>query len=168
MNIRPAHVDDSEDIATIHVRGWQSAYRGIVPDSYLKSLSIEQRAKSWRSYFLEPSSSEIVVADVDSGLIGWASFGASRDDDAREGTGELYAVYVLPDHWSTGVGRALWQRAKERLAERGFVRATLWVLSANARAIRFYSAAGFVPTVQRSIEIGDVALPEARYEVPIG
>lgn len=167
MNVRPAQVEDSEDIATIHVRGWQSAYRGIVPEPHLQSLSIEQRVRSWRSLLLEGSPSEIVVAELDRGLIGFASFGPSRDGDAREDTGELYAAYVLPEHWSTGIGRALWYRARDRLVERGFLRATLWVLSDNARAIRFYSAAGFSPNIERSIEIGGTSLWEIRYEVPI-
>ncbi len=168
MNVRPAHVDDSGGIASIHVRGWQSAYRGIVPDPYLESLSIERRAGFWRSQILESSPTEIVVAEIDHGLVGWASFGPSRDDDARAGTGELYAVYVSPELWSTGVGRALWGHSKERLVEREFLRVTLWVLRDNVRAIRFYEAAGFAPTVERFIEIGGQKLPEFRYEVPIG
>ena len=168
MNVRPAHVDDSGGIAAIHVRGWQAAYRGIVPEPYLESLSVERRTMSWRAQILESSPTEIVVAEIDQRLIGWASFGPSRDDDARESIGELYAVYVLPELWSTGVGRALWNRAKGRLVERGFQRATLWVLRDNVRVIRFYEAAGFTPTVERPVDIGGKNLPEVRYEVPIG
>ena len=168
MNVRPAHVDDSGGIAEVHVRSWQSAYRDIVPAPYLESLSIERRTLFWRSQILESSPTEIVVAEIDKRLVGWASFGPSRDDDARESTGELYAFYVLPELWGTGVGRALWSRAEERLVERGFARVTLWVLRENLRAIRFYQAAGFAPTVERSIEIGGKNLHELRYEVPIG
>ena len=76
MNIRPAHVGDAAAIASVHMRAWQQAYRGIVPDEY---------------------------------------------------------------------GRV-----------------TLWVLSANARAVRFYAAAGFIPALERSIEIGGTLLPEIR------
>jgi ribosomal protein S18 acetylase RimI-like enzyme len=166
--IRPAQVDDAEGIATVHVLGWQAAYRGVVPDSYLDSLSIEQRALSWRAFFREPSPTEVWAADANQHLIGWVSMGESRDDDAPTGTGELNAIYVLPEYWSSGVGRALWLRAKQRLAERGFRRATLWVLADNDRAVRFYRAAGFSPISERDIEIGGKVLREVRYEVPIG
>jgi ribosomal protein S18 acetylase RimI-like enzyme len=168
MNVRPAHVDDAGGIASIHVRVWQAAYRGIVPEPYLESLSIERRTIFWRSQILESSPTEIVVADSAQSLAGWASFGPSRDDDRRESIGELYAIYVLPELWGTGAGRGLWDRAKQRLIERGFQRVTLWVLRDNVRAIRFYEAAGFAPTTERAIEIGGKNLPEVRYEVPIG
>jgi ribosomal protein S18 acetylase RimI-like enzyme len=168
MNIRLAQIADADGIATVHVRGWQAAYRGIVPDTYLDSLSIEQRASAWRALFRGPSAREVWVADANQRLIGWVSIGDPRDDDAPTGTGELNAIYVLPEFWSSGVGRALWLRAKQRLAERGFGRATLWVLADNDRAVRFYRAAGFSPVSERDIEIGGKLLREARYEAPIG
>lgn len=169
MKIRPAHVDDAESIANIHVRGWQAAYRGIVPDAHLDSLSIKDRATSWRAYLQTPSPSpEIWVADAAAQVIGWASLGKSRDDDAPAGTGELNAIYVLPAYWSAGVGRALWLMARKRLAELGFLRVTLWVLADNGRAIRFYRAAGFSPGSERNMEIGGKVLREVRYETPIG
>lgn len=167
MNVRPAKLDDASAIASIHVLGWQYAYRDIVPQHYLESLSVEQRTRSWQSQILESSATEIVVAEAER-LLGWASFGPSRDDDASALTGELYAIYVLPDRWSTGVGQALWARTKERSVERGFQRATLWVLRDNVRAIRFYEAAGFAATAERVVEIAGKNLPEIRYEALIG
>jgi len=138
MNIRPAHADDAQAIATVHVRSWQAAYRGVVPDAYLDSLSIEQRTTFWRGFLEEPSRPEIWAADADPPIIGWAIISQSRDKDAAPRTGELNAIYVLPEYWSSGVGRALWIKAKERLSERGFDQVTVWVLADNVRAIRFY------------------------------
>jgi len=59
----------------------------------------------------------------------------------------------------------LWERAYLRLQARGFSRVTLWVLADNARAIRFYCAAGFAPSLERAIEIGGKRLLEVRYEL---
>src|SRR5687767_8378580 len=44
--------------------------------------------------------------------------------------------------WSTGVGRALWFAARERLIALGYSSVSLWVIAGNERAIRFYSAVG--------------------------
>jgi ribosomal protein S18 acetylase RimI-like enzyme len=168
MNIRPANEDDAQAIATVHVRSWQTAYRGVVPDSYLDSLSIEKRTTFWRGFLQEPSRPEIWAADADPPIIGWATVSQSRDKDAPPRTGELNAIYVLPEYWSSGVGRALWIKARERLGERGFDRVTVWVLAENVRAIRFYKAAGFSAGLEQDIEIGGKVLREVRYEVPIG
>jgi hypothetical protein len=46
--VRPARPGDAEAIATVHVRSWQAAYPGIVPQPVLDRLSIERRAASWR------------------------------------------------------------------------------------------------------------------------
>src|SRR5437870_1264024 len=53
------------------------------------------------------------------------------------GDDELYAIYVHPDHWGTGVGQALLDRAQEALAENCEV-AVLTCMVVNARARRFY------------------------------
>ncbi|HEV2701869.1 MAG TPA: GNAT family N-acetyltransferase [Steroidobacteraceae bacterium] len=169
MNVRPAIAADARTVATVHVHTWQSAYRGIVPDSHLDSLSIDGRELVWGGV-IEKGSPELWVAEVDSLVVGWSSFGASRDPDAGPKTGELEAIYVLPQYWKTGTGRALWLITRGRLIERGFATATLWVLADNLRAIRFYAAAGFAPNPasEKQINIGGRLLREIRYETDLG
>jgi ribosomal protein S18 acetylase RimI-like enzyme len=166
MGIRIAELRDAHEIATVHVRSWQVAYRGIVPDEFLRILSIETREARWRE-LLSLTSPETWVAEVEARVVGWISFGASRDDDALSNVGEVHAIYVLADHWSTGVGWQLWLKARQRLRELNFERATLWVLAENARAIGFYRAAGFIPSSTRVVDIGGKSLSEIRYEVQI-
>ena len=45
MKIRRATEKDLIGIAHVHVETWQSTYAGIIPDDYLQSLTIENRAK---------------------------------------------------------------------------------------------------------------------------
>jgi GNAT superfamily N-acetyltransferase len=87
-----------------------------------------------------------VGSDGDAGetVLGFATTGPARDDD-REGWGELYAMYVDPDSWGTGVGRALMAGARQRLVTIGFSDAVLWALAGNDRALRFYRADGWQP-----------------------
>ena len=44
MNIRAAVAADARGIAEVHVRSWQAAYRGQIPDSVLAGLSVDARA----------------------------------------------------------------------------------------------------------------------------
>lgn len=52
--VRIANVDDALEIATVHVKTWQCAYRGQIPDAYLDSLSIEKRTERWKKQLKNP------------------------------------------------------------------------------------------------------------------
>ena len=47
MDIRSARIEDAPQIAHVHVRSWQGAYRGLLPEAYLDSLDPVQRASTW-------------------------------------------------------------------------------------------------------------------------
>ena len=44
-----ATADDVPNIAEVHVRSWQAAYRGILADDLLDRLSVTEREGSWRA-----------------------------------------------------------------------------------------------------------------------
>jgi len=162
MIIRPARPEDALRIATIHVDAWRVAYRGIVPDEFLRALTVEQRHAGWRR-ILEAGEA-VWVAEDGEGALGWISAAASRDADAAQSAGEIWAVYVHPDHWRKGAGRALCAAAEQELRRRGFTEATLWVLKENQRAVAFYRSIGFAhdAAADRIIERGGKALGEVR------
>lgn len=143
MQVRQARQSDARGIAEIHVASWQSAYRGIIPDSFLDNLSVESRERVWETALAEGTDQVLVFEQVGR-LIGFASFGPSRDDDSdRERVGEIYAIYLDPGEWRKGYGLALVEAAMETLKAQGFSEVTLWVLDKNERGIGFYEAMGF-------------------------
>lgn len=90
------------------VRTWQVAYRGLMPDEVLDGLSVEQREEMWRQALTGEESPAVYVAVEDGTVVGFCAVAApSRDDDAEDGVAESGAIYVEPDVWRTGVGRAL-------------------------------------------------------------
>lgn len=166
MRIAPASLQDLRAVAELHVASWQGAYVGILPGDYLANLSVERREASWRQVVAE-GRSELLVAEDGASVVGFVSFGPCRDADAPAGRGEIWAIYVLPRAWSTGVGRALWSAARERLSAAGFRSVSLWVIAGNERAIRFYSAAGFniEPGSEKAFELGGTTVHEIRMAV---
>jgi ribosomal protein S18 acetylase RimI-like enzyme len=78
-------------------------------------------------------------------------------------TGEVYALYVAPDWWSTGTGRSLMAAALAALSQGGYRHAVLWVLSGNARARRFYERAGFTADGAENVLAGLGGVLEVRY-----
>jgi len=99
------------------------------------------RIEAWRE-LLESERVRVFVAEADGAVGGFVSAGPSRDRDL-EGEGEIYAIYVQPELWGRGIGRALIDAAEQELRELGFAEAGLWVLEDNTRARRFYERRGW-------------------------
>jgi RimJ/RimL family protein N-acetyltransferase len=161
--VRPATAADAAAIAAIHVASWQAAYRGLLPDAVLAGQSPAAREAQWRTAF-ERGTPDVAVAVADERIVGWIAFAASRDADAGADTGEVWALYVAPEHWRHGAGRALLAAANAQFAAAGHARATLWVLAGNARALAFYEAAGYAvaPGAERSVAFGGIDFAELR------
>jgi len=164
MQIAVATADDCRAIAEVHVRSWQSTYADILPAAYLASLSVSEREATWRRV-VEDQRSHLLLARMSHQVIGFVSFGASRDDDAPSRCAEVFAIYVHPAFLSTGAGRQLWLAALRQIREEGYKVITLWVIAGNDRAIRFYERAGFLaePTSRKQFGLGGVVLDEVRY-----
>ena len=142
--IRHASGRDAARIAGIHVRSWQAAYRGLVPDEVLDALDPVHRAMVWKG-LLGTSEETVLVAMRGSRMAGFCSLVPSRDPDAAAGTGEIASFWVDPPAWGLGAGRALARELVAQARGRRFRRLTLWVLPGNARARCFYEKAGFAP-----------------------
>ena len=167
--VRGARPEDARTVAEVHVASWRHTYRGLLPDDYLERLSVDDREAMWLGAFADPDpKSGAFVAEVDGRIVGFASFGPSRDEDAAERTGEVPAIYVDPPVLGTGVGRELFEAATIALRDAGFARGTLWVLEANALARRFYEKAGWRWDGAVSTHLFDCANePVVRYAVDL-
>jgi hypothetical protein len=113
MQIRRATYEDVEPLARVHVRSWQVAYRGLIPDETLDKLDVAEWAARWRPTF-ETSDQDVLVA-VDRGTIrGFCSLQPSRDEtEPRETVGEITSLYVDP-----GTGAWAWAvRSTQRLPQ---------------------------------------------------
>jgi ribosomal protein S18 acetylase RimI-like enzyme len=140
VTIRRATVQDAPALDRLNVRLVQAAYGRQLPNARLDRLRPEERATGWeRGLRRDRDRDPVLVAQQDDRVMGFAVVGPAQDP---EGAGELCAITVDPDHWGTGVGRALLAAAQAELARLGYAEAVLWVLPDNARARRFYELAG--------------------------
>ena len=163
MNIRLATPADAEGLALVHLNTWLSTYRGLVPDTYLDSLSFEAYLARWQKR-LEIDDTLVFVAEVDREVVGFASGGPERTGDFPSLTSEVYALYVLAAHQGRGIGRALVQTLAREFtpAHSGLL---IWVLKGNP-AQKFYQAIGGVYVAEKALEIGSARLTEFAYGWP--
>jgi len=145
--IRPVRPSDAEAIEVVRSAGWRASYRGLIDDAYLDTFHGDAARRRDAISLAGPESVQVVAVEGDSGdgeVIGWSGGGPTRDDDhAALGVQELYSCYVDPARWGSGVGGAIFEHVVTELATRG-PRVSLWVLTGNQRARRFYEAHGFV------------------------
>lgn len=164
VTVRLARADDADEIGRIQVETWRAAYTGLMPDEAIAGFDVEARQRMWHEglgRMPRPGSATFVVEDGGE-VVGFASVGASRDEDAEQ-EAELYAIYLHPSRWGTGIGRALLQRAEESMRSSGFRRALLWVLEGNERAERFYRAAGWEQDGRKVEEFQGATVTELSY-----
>lgn len=163
IEIRPATPDDATGVARAHVRSWQVGYRGLISQEYLDALRPEDRAQRY-GFDRMPLRGPFTQVAVDGDAIcGHVTTGLSRDDDLC-GQGEIWAIYVDPLRWGTGIGQRLLTAGCEQLRGQGVAIAGLWVLEGNVRARRFYESAGWRwHGTRRTDTIGDDLVHEVRY-----
>lgn len=140
INVRRAIVADAAGMAWVHVRSWRETYRGLVADDVLdRPDAADQRERWWVRAIAEGAvgTSAVAVAERDDEIIGIASAGAPRDDDATWPV-ELFVLYLLADFHGSGAGRGLLD------AVIGDSPAALWVADPNPRAQAFYRKCGFI------------------------
>jgi GNAT superfamily N-acetyltransferase len=135
-----------------------------MPDDVIARFDVEARQQMWREGLarVPRPGSATFVAELDGEVVGFASVGRSRDDEA-ETEGELYAIYLHPSRWDQGIGRALLERAEESMRASGFERAILWVMEGNERGERFYRAAGWQHDGRKVDAFQGVEVAELRY-----
>ena len=159
--VRPAELDDAGEIARVHVATWRSAYRGLLPDDFLESLSEMNYTERWRRVIGE-GMSRVFVVDEAGTLAGFASCGRERAGETGF-SGELYALYVLDGAQRRGHGRELVRAVAGALRELHLPDMIVWVLRDNSPARGFYERLGGTYVRAQPITIGTTTLEEVSY-----
>jgi GNAT superfamily N-acetyltransferase len=164
--VRRATPGDARAIAEVVVAGWQAAYRGLMPDDFLDSLSVAGREAVWAEVLTRDADggAPAWLALIDGRAVGFVSSGPPRDDDVPRLAAEVYAIYVVPAAWRRSVGRNLLETAADHWRDIGTDTLVLWVLEDNQPARHFYEAMGWRSDGGRQLlEVAGTRLFEIRY-----
>lgn len=139
IDIRRADPQDADAIAGVHDRAWRGAYAGIIPHRALNAM-IGRRGPRWWANAIRRSAT-VLVMEIGGEIAGYATLGRNRAKELRQG-GEIYELYLSPEYQGIGLGRRLFQAAREMLAAHGFEGLVVWALEENTGAMSFYVGAG--------------------------
>lgn len=144
--VRPAHPRELDRVAAL----WTLLllHHAALP-AFLAAPSPERAVRAHLAELAADPAAEILVAERDASLAGFAALRAVRRPPlfAETERGEIEALFVRQEDRRAGVGRALVEEALRWMAARGLPRAALQVASANEAGQRFWRALGFADTM---------------------
>ena len=138
-------------MAAVHARSWRATYAGLLPDAVIDDVvaSRAARAERWRTHLSQPGQGRgSFVGTLEGRVVGFVFWGSDQISEAAE----VHAIYVDPSVTGRGIGQALLDAAVGDMAANRVSAAVLWVLDTNARARRFYEAAGWIADGQTKAE----------------
>ena len=162
--IRRAKTEDSMLIASLNVRGWQTAYKGLIDDIFLNSLDINKASKGWKEKIASQNdNNHYFVYEEDNKILGVIRFGMP-DNTYNKYNAEIHVLYVEPDLKRKGIGTKLFNYAKRYFLKNGKQDLIIWCLKGNEPAINFYKKQGGRISQQRKTIVNNVEVEELGIE----
>ena len=139
--VRPAKIADAATLATIFAETWRGAYAGLVPHEQLEGI-IRRRDRAWWATAIRGGEGPLVALHLGK-IAGYATYGAARTTGRYHG--EIYELYIAPQHQGMGLGEHLFEACRARLDSRGLSGLVVWALADNTTAQDFYWRRGGRP-----------------------
>lgn len=163
--LRAGTVADAELIANLHTRSWASAYRSMLPDTYLDDIAPAERHALWPSKMqaLVDGAGALIIAEKEGQPIGFVCM-MKPDEQASVYIDNLHA---LPEFKRSGAGTALLDAARAWARERDARSMHLSVLSTNLAAIGFYESRGWRYAGQEDEPMGGITITALTYRINV-
>ena len=158
--VRKAMPSDAYWIAFVNAHTWYETYKWLVPEKVLKARidSINERAEKTRE-FIENGKNYLVVENLETKEIIWMLIYWLSRNEAYPNSGEIMAIYVLPQYQKLGLGKKLFLAWINELINLWYNDMIINVLKWN-NAINFYKKYGGKIVWEKSDQFGKKTLYE--------
>ncbi len=166
IQLRKANLADAEAIAAIRIEAWRTTYRGMIPDTYLDNMQMEENVLQWRTILqalpAKEESLRVYVAISDDEVIGFVS--VFKLPESKLGKdGEINAIYIRPQWQRCGIGKRMMHKAARSLQEMGCHGCVIWVIDGNSPARNFYEELGGEILIEQDFSWDGLDLTEVGY-----
>ena len=159
--IRNIKEEDIPAVVDIQIEGWKVAYKGIVEESYLKSMNREERIERRKADYKQ---GPFIVAEMENEIVGFCRYyNEVISPDGDEYDCELMAIYVKPTLKQQGIGKMMFNYVKTDLKNKGKNKMILWCLKENHPSRKFYEKMGGVLDGEHSIDFGGKLYQEVAF-----
>ena len=134
--IRNVKKEDLWDVSSIVVEGWKTAYRGIIDDEFLDSLSVEEK---YNKRLTDYDKNGFIVAEIDNKVVGFCRYTTENlfSKQCEDIDCELSALYVKPELKGNGIGTALFKYVVDKQIKNGNKSMIIWCLKENYKSKKF-------------------------------
>lgn len=157
--VRPAHEADVDGIQDVADRTWHETYDDILGEDVVGEVLDEWYVDEAIEEGVSHEAQDFVVAVDDDTVVGYAHAGPHPPRRVHQ----LYRIYVHPDYWGQGIGKALLADIEQALYDRDVSSYEVEVIAANEGAVGFYEATGFERVESEETEFKGVAVTEHIY-----
>ena len=156
-NICKATMDDVKQISDIIIRGWNTAYKGLIDEKFLKNMDVNKISENWEKRILK--NENIYVYKENDEILGVIMFGIND-----ENLGEVYVLYIKPEEKRRGIGTKLLNFAKKELVKLKCKELVIWCLKGNEQGINFYKKMGGKNMGERNEEVNGINVKEIGFK----
>lgn len=149
IKIRRATIEDVGAISAIKIEGWQTAYKKIINEEYLKNMSIEKIIEKNKNNF---ERYPFIVAESNNEIVGFCSYNFEKTEENSDC--ELRGIYVKSNMKRCGIGKKLINYVKREFRKANKQKMILWCFKENYPSRKFYEARGGIEGQIKNIEIG--------------
>lgn len=174
VSVREAEAGDVESVVAVAEDAWYAAYGGFLDPATIAQGLRENYAPELVEAGVEHDDVAFFVAEVegegadadgggaddaDGEVVGFASAEQTWADEV-----ELHTIYVHPDRWGEGAGRALFEEVEAWARQQDVDRVVAAVFEDNSVGVEFFEALGFERGMEAHGEIGGELHPEFEFE----
>jgi GNAT superfamily N-acetyltransferase len=163
IDIRQATQDDAAAIAQVRVDAWRKTYKGMIPDTYLAAMRVEDSTTLWLRVLTASSNrTSVFVATDGADVVGFAA-GNLLAEPKHGLDAELTAIYLRGERQRAGIGRRLVAAVVAAERAQGATGLLTWVIAGNKGARAFYERLGAELLVEQPFQWDGMDLVEAGY-----
>jgi len=162
LSVRVARPKDAAEVARIYIESWHDTYPAVLSRAMLCAMTPKGQSARWLAAIRAQKRENVLVAeDPKAGIVAMTSLGPARDRSFGY-DGEVYTLYVDPNHYGKGAGRMLLNGAFAILRARGFSSCVIWAHARN-NARFFYETMGGRAVAERTAPMMGDMVPEVAF-----
>ncbi|GAA5167755.1 hypothetical protein GCM10023321_60820 [Pseudonocardia eucalypti] len=164
-SVRPAGLDDVDEIVRLQALTWRTAYAEILPAAALDRLDGPDARAAWAAAVTAGDGHHVLVATEGDWTVGFCAAGPANldDPDAPDGRVQIASLLVEPRWGRRGHGRRLLTAIFRWLAEDGAREGVVWVPEPDVASRAFYDRVGWDSDgLVRTLDAGDREVREIR------
>ena len=127
--IRKRKIEDSDELAHSIALVWNTTYKGIVDDDFLKGLLDSENQNAERLKNNINDQPDYYVLTLQGKIIGWIHY--TLDSDKYENAAEIHSLYILKEYQGNGYGRLLYNYAVQNIEKKGIKKLIIACLDGN-------------------------------------